>query len=543
MNANPEDPRMQDLSSVDAPASALPAARAGQLPGAAPRGPESGLQKGSIRLFRVAGIDVLLHWSWFLFAFLRLQPTAADDSLEFVHYDSQAWYLVEYLGLFGFVLLHEFGHVLACRSVGGIANCIVLWPLGGVALVDPPARPGAVLWSIAAGPLVNVLLVAPTVGFWFLCRAAGYAEEAPDLYRFAVALMWVNGYLLVFNILPVFPLDGGRMLQALLWFVMGRVRSLLVATTVGLLTALALLGVAIAERSLPWGIMAGFGVLFSLGGVQAARGLTLMRAAPKRQDAACPECGVAPPVGNFWTCLRCLRPFDVFETGGNCPNCSTPLTAISCAECGLSRPSTSWHLGVTSPAALETPSAPAATNPPPTVWQRAVWGVIFAFWALALCGLPNAEGQPLGLFAWMACGALLGVMSAGPMTRTFRRSRALRQLRATWHLVEVDGQNIPVGAADARRLILNYGSYEERVGDNRDMQGMCWFDTLAEPPAISLTPKTGPDAGKPRQGIYRLDGATLTVCLAYPGQPRPTAFVTQPDVQQVWRYRRGKKRG
>jgi Zn-dependent protease len=56
-------------------------------------------------------------------------------------------------------LFHEFGHALACRQVGGQADLIVLWPLGGVAYVSPPPRPGALLWRIAAGPLVNVLLV------------------------------------------------------------------------------------------------------------------------------------------------------------------------------------------------------------------------------------------------------------------------------------------------------------------------------------------------------------------------------------------------
>ena len=85
--------------------------------------------------------------------------------------------------------------------------------------------------------------------------------------------------------------------------------------------------------------------------------------------------------------------------------------------------------------------------------------------------------------------------------------------------------------------------YEERVGDRRDVRGVCWTDVLAEPPAISFTQKIGPDPGKPRQGIYRLEGKILTVCLAYPGHPRPTAFVAQPDVQQVRVYRRGGKAG
>jgi uncharacterized protein (TIGR03067 family) len=540
MNANPEDPRRQSLSSGDAPAAAIPAAQAGQAASAAPRGPESGFQKGSVRLFHVAGIDVLLHWSWFCFAFLRLQPTATDAPLEFAHYDSPVWYVVEYLALFGFVLLHEFGHVLACRSVGGIADCIVLWPLGGIALVDPPARPGPVLWSIAAGPLVNALLVAPTAGFWLLCRAAGAAEAAPDLYRFAVALAWINGYLLVFNILPVYPLDGGRVLHALLWLLLGRARGLMGATVVGLSTALVLLVVASVERSLLWGIIAGFGVLFSLVGLQGARALIRMRAAPRRKEAACPGCGVLPPLGKFWACLRCWVPFDVFENGGNCPNCSTPLTAVSCPECGLSRPYAAWQPGITPSAALNPPWAPAAPPPPPTVRQRVVWAVLFGFCALALCGLPNSVTQPLGLLVWTAGGVMLGVLSAGTMTRAVHSSQALRKLRDTWRLVEVDGQGIAGGAADARRLILSSASYEERIGDKSDVRGTCWFDPLAEPPAISLTPKTGPEADKPRQGIYRLEGATLTVCLAYPGHPRPTAFVSQPEVQQVRRYRRGK---
>src|SRR5262249_19170517 len=64
-------------------------------------GADSRIQGGSIRLLRVAGIDVLLHWSWFLFAFLRLQSSRSDDSFGLAHYDSQVWYVVEYVALFG----------------------------------------------------------------------------------------------------------------------------------------------------------------------------------------------------------------------------------------------------------------------------------------------------------------------------------------------------------------------------------------------------------------------------------------------------------
>src|SRR2546421_12749422 len=134
MNDNPVGQPIPGQSAEDAPASpppsGAPESRPRRPPGATPRSPDSRIQGGSIRLFRVAGIDVFLHWSWFFFAVLRLQSTRSNDPFEFVHYESQVWYAVEYLALFGFVLLHEFGHVLACRSVGGIANRILLWPLG-----------------------------------------------------------------------------------------------------------------------------------------------------------------------------------------------------------------------------------------------------------------------------------------------------------------------------------------------------------------------------------------------------------------------------
>ena len=109
-------------------------------------------RSGSIHLFKFRGIAVYVHWSWFFVAFYSILTRVN-------HYTSPLWSALEYLALFFIVLLHEFGHALACRQVGGQADQIILWPLGGVAYVDPPDRPGAVLWSIAAGPLVNVVLL------------------------------------------------------------------------------------------------------------------------------------------------------------------------------------------------------------------------------------------------------------------------------------------------------------------------------------------------------------------------------------------------
>src|SRR5262245_23597211 len=140
--------------------------------------------RGSLRIFRFAGIDVYLHWLWFAFAFVLIQVKREPD------YESGAWRVAEYVSLFVIVLLHEFGHALACRSVGGQANRIVLWPLGGIAYVAPPPRPGAVLWSIAAGPLVNVLLFPLTAAMVYAGNVAGWAESVPDFYRF-LFMLWL----------------------------------------------------------------------------------------------------------------------------------------------------------------------------------------------------------------------------------------------------------------------------------------------------------------------------------------------------------------
>src|SRR5262249_15606871 len=152
-------------------------------------------------------------------------------------YQSMTWNVIEYLSLFGIVLLHEFGHALACRQVGGQANRIMLWPLGGVAFVQPPPRPGALLWSIAAGPLVNVVLVPVTVMAVVLARGAGLQDAQPDFVHFLLSIAVINFGLLIFNLLPIYPLDGGQILQALLWFVIGRARSLMVSGIIGLAAA------------------------------------------------------------------------------------------------------------------------------------------------------------------------------------------------------------------------------------------------------------------------------------------------------------------
>src|SRR3954470_24156352 len=146
------------------------------------------------RIFRLFGIDVFLHWSWIVVALIEIQYRRGE-------YGSVAWNVAEYLALFAIVLLHEFGHALACRQVGGRADRILLWPLGGVAFVDPPPRPGAMLWSIAAGPLVNVLLAPVFLAAFMFTHAAG-SGASHDVRHFTVSLLAIDIVLFVFNMLP-----------------------------------------------------------------------------------------------------------------------------------------------------------------------------------------------------------------------------------------------------------------------------------------------------------------------------------------------------
>jgi Zn-dependent protease len=302
-------------------------------------------RQGSLRLFRFAGIDVFLHWSWFVVAWIEINSRGKQ-------YSSLTWNVLEYLSLFLIVLMHEFGHSLACRQVGGQANQIVLWPLGGVAYVDPPQRPGATLWSIAAGPLVNVVLLPILLGVWYFADTAGWPTTAPDGYRLLSAVAQINIMLLAFNILPIYPLDGGQILRSLLWFFFGRIRSLMIAAIIGLVGIVGLLGLTILAlvywegpiraNSILLVAMFIFLLLNCWRGLMVARAMSRIANAPRRQGYACPNCHAAPPLGAYWICAKCRTAFDTFATQATCPGCGSQFAVTRCVDCGASSPITQW---------------------------------------------------------------------------------------------------------------------------------------------------------------------------------------------------------
>jgi len=292
--------------------------------------------QGSIRLFRFAGIDVYLHWLWLL------------GAVYFVN-GLEIWSVLEYLALFFIVLLHEFGHALACRQVGGKANQIVLWPLGGVAYVSPPPRPGAMLWSIAAGPLVNVILAPILTGAWLLVIGMGWPDTLPGPYRFVQTVCVTNYVLLCFNLLPIYPLDGGQILQSLLWFILGRARSLMVAVVIGFVGVIGLCLLAVVffvsgakQNAMMLGLISVFVLLNFWRGLFVARQLAKIAKLPRRAGYACPECKQPPIMGPIWRCATCLNTFDTFETHAVCPKCGTAFPTTRCPECGTGHPFDEW---------------------------------------------------------------------------------------------------------------------------------------------------------------------------------------------------------
>ncbi|HXR04576.1 MAG TPA: M50 family metallopeptidase [Verrucomicrobiae bacterium] len=287
-----------------------------------------------------------LHWAWFFAAWYFISSAKG--------YSSTVWSVLECLALFAIVLIHEFGHQLACRSVGGQTHDIILWPLGGVAYVSPPQRPGAQLWSIAAGPLVNVLLFPIFTGVLLLARSADWGDSAPDVYVFVLTLWYINAVLLAFNLLPIYPLDGGQILRSLLWFVFGRARSLMIATIIGFVGIAAFIPVVILANQLWYYLLAAFAVLNCWGGLMQARALLRIARMPRRDGFACPVCKTPPPLGAIWRCGKCRQPFDTFAALGVCPHCGTQFSATQCFECGSLRPFNEW---ATSP-------LPPPINPP-----------------------------------------------------------------------------------------------------------------------------------------------------------------------------------
>lgn len=212
----------------------------------------------SFKVGRLFDIDIRIHLLFIIGAFvlIGLERGAAGEGptppFSEVIVDALGVYAI----LFLVVLLHEFGHCFGSRKTGGEADEILLWPLGGLAYVSPPHNPRAHMITTVAGPLVNVIIcavcTAVLVGWtgelgvipWnpFRPLTPFNQELLLTTGQFWVLRVYAISYILfLFNVLlPFYPFDGGRMLQAWLWPRKGYERSMMIATTVGMIGAIVL---------------------------------------------------------------------------------------------------------------------------------------------------------------------------------------------------------------------------------------------------------------------------------------------------------------
>jgi Zn-dependent protease len=187
--------------------------------------------RGSIKIAVIAGIGIYLHWTfallmvWLFMAGLIQGGTLAVTLLP----------LAFVLSLFACVLLHELGHALTAKRFGIKTRDITLLPIGGLARLERiPEKPMQEFLVAIAGPLVNLIIAA----ILFIVIAAQGGSPIPSQsqlsYReFLPRLLSVNLFLVAFNLLPAFPMDGGRILRALLAVRMGRRRATAIAAQVG----------------------------------------------------------------------------------------------------------------------------------------------------------------------------------------------------------------------------------------------------------------------------------------------------------------------
>lgn len=216
---------------------------------------------GSLSLGEWFGIHVRIHASLILLIAFRVLFSGGAGFMNA---------LLTSAILFGVILLHEFGHCFAARAVGGDAREILLWPLGGLAFVEAPRRPWPSFFATAGGPLVNVAICLITGAALWLLSGGQFQPPLNPLIPFgggvslsaqshlflglnsaAYYLWWIyitSWMLLFFNLLPIFPLDGGQLLQAALWSRIGYIRSMEFACATGMIGAV---GVGL------WGLYSG----------------------------------------------------------------------------------------------------------------------------------------------------------------------------------------------------------------------------------------------------------------------------------------------
>lgn len=199
-------------------------------------------------LFRLFGFSVKADPSWLIIVALIVWTLAAFYFPQLVPEQRPQVYwimgLFGAIGLFGSIVLHELAHSLVARQFNVPIRGITLFIFGGVAELDrEPPTAKAEFWVAIAGPIMSVLISVIATALWWVTGRAG---APPAIVAILGYLGWINMLLVAFNMIPAFPLDGGRVLRSILWAIRGNLRwATKVTSTIGAAFGLVLIGLGL----------------------------------------------------------------------------------------------------------------------------------------------------------------------------------------------------------------------------------------------------------------------------------------------------------
>jgi Zn-dependent protease/CBS domain-containing protein len=260
---------------------------------------------GSFTLGRVFGIDVKVHVT---FLIILVMAAMGGGSV-----GGAAFGVLSTVLLFACVVLHELGHSVVAQAYGIPVKQIILLPIGGLAqMTKRPKTPGQELWIALAGPAVNVVIaLALALGGWLVLgsgAAAGFGvalKGGPSLTNLWAVLLLSNVGLAVFNLVPALPMDGGRVLRAILSWVTGPQRATRIAARVAKVVAVAMLGLALVTGQFMLGLIAVF-VFFGAGAEVREEVLHGALAHVRAGDAVNPRALAFTPDTPLGTALQAL---------------------------------------------------------------------------------------------------------------------------------------------------------------------------------------------------------------------------------------------
>ncbi|RME05218.1 MAG: hypothetical protein D6805_00360 [Planctomycetota bacterium] len=223
------------------------------------------LYSGSFYLGRWFQEEVRVHWTMILAVGYFILRSGVDSFAK-----AMLWVIVPYVLLFGSILAHEFGHILAMRYFRIPTYGVILWPLGGLAFGGEARRPKEEFVVAAAGPFVTLVLM----GLGHLLAWGSYQVGVELVHRYPFSkyiwifpyfgaifhqFAWIQLYLFVFNVaVMAFPMDGGRMLFAILWYFKGPYRALILSAKIAIFFAFLMVGFAFYISSMMLGLIAFF---------------------------------------------------------------------------------------------------------------------------------------------------------------------------------------------------------------------------------------------------------------------------------------------